>query len=99
VVSRLDQFPAFLPLGVKDILQPPGAALAGIVDKTVSRMVTFDHLILFASWRKLVKRNPIVPFRHILPLSSEIVKFVMGYIKNYRIRLPAGIKRKKSHVT
>ncbi len=75
MVSRLDQFPAFLPFGVKDVLQPPRAALAGIMDKTVSRMVTFDDLIiLFASWREFVKRNPIFPFRHILPLSSEIVK-------------------------
>ena len=66
MVSRLNQFPAFLPFLTKEILQPFHASLKDIVDKTETILIAFNGtLLFFGLWRwQFMNRNLIVPLDH-----------------------------------
>ena len=49
MVSGLDQFPPFLSFVLKKILQPSEADLGGIVDKALTVLITFNHMLLLAA--------------------------------------------------
>jgi len=63
MVSGLNQFPAFLPLLMKEILQPFDAAWIGIMHKTKAILITFNGSGLFfrRAFRKFMDRDLIFP--------------------------------------
>jgi hypothetical protein len=66
MIPGLNQLPAFLPLLMKESLQPFKASLKNIVDKTEALLITFDGALLFFGLRlwEFVNRNLVFPLNH-----------------------------------
>jgi len=84
MVPGLDQFPAFHTFLTKETLQPSGAALKDIMDKTLAILIAFDGTLLFVVlwfWQ-FVNRNLVFPLDHRF---SPAFKFQMPKFK-YQIK-------------